>query len=193
MSSFVLASASPRRRHLLSMAGFRFDVDPSDVDETFQDLEPTVQAVRLASLKAADVAARHPGRWVLAADTIVIFGDDQLAKPTDPDDAVRMLRRLSGHTHQVVTGVCLRRDATEHAFAVTTLVTFADLSDAEIKAYVATGSPMDKAGAYGIQDDMGALFVERINGCYYNVVGLPLHQVYTMMKQVAAELLNVEG
>jgi septum formation protein len=104
-----------------------------------------------------------------------------------------MLRRLSGHTHQVVTGVCLRRDATEHAFAVTTLVTFADLSDAEIKAYVATGSPMDKAGAYGIQDDMGALFVERINGCYYNVVGLPLHQVYTMMKQVAAELLNVEG
>jgi septum formation protein len=189
MTSFALASASPRRRHLLSMVGFRFEVDPSDVDETFETMDPRSQAIRLAALKAADVGARHPGRWILAADTIVVFGDEQLAKPLDEADAVRMLRRLSGHTHEVVTGVSLRKDGIAHDFAVTTLVTFADLSDAEIEAYVATGSPMDKAGAYGIQDDLGALFIERIDGCYYNVVGLPLRQVYATMKRVAPELI----
>lgn len=189
MTSFVLASASPRRRHLLSMAGFRFDVDPSEVDETFEAMDPRAQAIRLAALKAADVSKRHPGRWVIAADTIVVFGDEQLAKPLDETDARRMLRRLSGHTHEVVTGVSLRKDTLSHEFATTTRVTFADLDDVEIDAYVATGSPMDKAGAYGIQDDLGALFIERIDGCYYNVVGLPLHPVYAMMKQVAPELI----
>jgi len=189
MTSFVLASASPRRRHLLSMAGFRFDVDPSEVDETFEAMDPRAQAIRLAALKAADVSKRHPGRWVIAADTIVVFGDEQLAKPLDETDARRMLRRLSGHTHEVVTGVTLRKDTLSHEFATTTRVTFADLDDVEIDAYVATGSPMDKAGAYGIQDDLGALFIERIDGCYYNVVGLPLHPVYAMMKQVAPELI----
>lgn len=189
MTSFVLASASPRRRHLLSMAGFRFDVDPSAVDETFEAMDPEAQAIRLAALKAADVATRHAGRWVLAADTIVVFDEVQLAKPVDEADAFRMLRRLSGRTHTVVTGVSLRKDGESHDFATTTRVTFADLDDAEIDAYVATGSPMDKAGAYGIQDDLGALLIDRIDGCYYNVVGLPLRNLYARMKQVAPELI----
>lgn len=189
MSLFVLASASPRRRHLLSMVGFRFDVDPSDIDETFEPMDPRAQAIRLAALKAADVSERHPGQWVLAADTIVVLGEVQLAKPVDAAEARGMLRRLSGHTHEVVTGVSLRKDASCYDFATTTRVTFADLDDAEIDAYVATGSPLDKAGAYGIQDDLGALFIERIDGCYYNVVGLPLRNLYAMMKQVAPELI----
>lgn len=190
MNAFVLASASPRRRQLLSMAGFRFDVDPSGVDESFDGTDPRDQAIRLAERKAADVAARHPGRWTLAADTIVVFGTELLAKPVDPADARRMLRQLSGHTHEVVTGVSLRNDTRVHSFATTTHVTFADLSDSEIDAYVATGSPMDKAGAYGIQDDLGALFIERIDGCYYNVVGLPLRQVYAVMKRQAPNLTS---
>ena len=189
MSLFVLASASPRRRHLLSMVGFRFYVDPSDIDEPFEPMDPRAQAIRLAALKAADVSERHPGRWVLAADTIVVLGEVQLAKPVDAAEARGILRRLSGHTHEVVTGVSLRKDASCFDFATTTRVTFADLDDAEIDAYVATGSPLDKAGAYGIQDDLGALFIERIDGCYYNVVGLPLRNLYAMMKQVAPELI----
>lgn len=193
MSRFILASASPRRHHLLRMCGFEFDVIPSTVDEVFVDgQDPDTQARRLSSLKAADVASQRPDTWVLAADTIVVHNGRQLAKPVDTADAHAMLRSLSGHTHSVVTGVTLRKGDVEHSFSVTTRVTFAELSDTEIAMYVATGSPMDKAGAYGIQDDLGALFISRIDGCYYNVVGLPLQQFYTLTKRVAPEMLKVE-
>jgi septum formation protein len=193
MSRFILASASPRRHHLLRMCGFEFDVIPSTVDEVFVDgQDPDTQATRLSSLKAADVASQRPDTWVLAADTIVVHNGRQLAKPVDTADAHAMLRSLSGHTHSVVTGVTLRKGDVEHSFSVTTRVTFAELSDAEIAMYVATGSPMDKAGAYGIQDDLGALFISRIDGCYYNVVGLPLQRLYTELKLNKIKILNLE-
>lgn len=193
MSRFILASASPRRQHLLRMCGFEFDVIPSRVDEVFVDgQDPDTQATRLSSLKAADVAAQRPDTWVLAADTIVVHNGRQLAKPVDAADAHAMLRSLSGRTHSVVTGVTLRRGDAEHSFSVTTRVTFAELSDAEIAMYVATGSPMDKAGAYGIQDDLGALFISRIDGCYYNVVGLPLQRLYTELKLNKIKILNLK-
>lgn len=193
MSRFILASASPRRQHLLRMCGFEFDVIPSTVDEVFVDgQDPDTQATRLSALKAADVAAQRPDTWVLAADTIVVHNGRQLAKPVDAADAHAMLRSLSGHTHSVVTGVTLRKGDVEHSFSVTTRVTFAELSDAEIAMYVATGSPMDKAGAYGIQDDLGALFISRIDGCYYNVVGLPLERLYTELKLNKIKILNLK-
>ncbi len=193
MNRFILASASPRRHHLLRMCGFEFDVVPSTVDEVFiEGQDPESQAMRLSSLKAADVSAQRPTEWVLAADTIVVHNQRQLAKPENAADAFRMLRSLSGHTHSVVTGVTLRKGDVVHAFAVTTRVTFAELSDEEIRMYVATGSPMDKAGAYGIQDDLGALFISRIDGCYYNVVGLPLQRLYTELKSKQIKILNVE-
>jgi septum formation protein len=193
MTRFILASASPRRQHLLRMCGFEFDVIPSSVDEVFIDgQDPDTQATRLSSLKAADVASQRPDTWVLAADTIVVHNGLQLAKPLDPADAHAMLRSLSGHTHSVVTGVTLRKGDVEHSFAVTTRVTFAELSDEEIAMYVATGSPMDKAGAYGIQDDLGALFISRIDGCYYNVVGLPLQRLYTELKLNKIKILNLK-
>jgi septum formation protein len=193
MSRFILASASPRRQHLLRMCGFEFDVIPSTVDEVFIDgQDPLTQATRLSSLKAADVASQWPDTWVLAADTIVVHNGRQLAKPIDTADAHAMLRSLSGHTHSVVTGVTLQQGDEVHAFAVTTHVTFAELSDPEIAMYVATGSPMDKAGAYGIQDDLGALFISRIDGCYYNVVGLPLQRLYTELKLNKIKILNLK-
>lgn len=193
MSRFILASASPRRQHLLRMCGFEFDVIPSTVDEVFIDgQDPLTQATRLSSLKAADVASQRPDTWVLAADTIVVHNGRQLAKPIDTADAHAMLRSLSGHTHSVVTGVTLQQGDDVHAFAVTTHVTFAELSDSEIAMYVATGSPMDKAGAYGIQDDLGALFISRIDGCYYNVVGLPLQRLYTELKLNKIIILNLK-
>lgn len=193
MSRFILASASPRRQHLLRMCGFEFDVIPSTVDEVFIDgQDPLTQAMRLSSLKAADVATQRPDTWVLAADTIVVHNGRQLAKPLDTADAHAMLRSLSGHTHSVVTGVTLQQGDDVHTFAVTTHVTFAELSDSEIAMYVATGSPMDKAGAYGIQDDLGALFISRIDGCYYNVVGLPLQRLYTELKLNKIKILNLK-
>lgn len=193
MSRFILASASPRRQHLLRMCGFEFDVIPSTVDEVFIDgQDPLTQAMRLSSLKAADVASQRPDRWVLAADTIVVHNGRQLAKPLDTAEAHAMLRSLSGHTHSVVTGVTLQQGVDVHAFAVTTNVTFAELSDSEIAMYVATGSPMDKAGAYGIQDDLGALFISRIDGCYYNVVGLPLQRLYTELKLNKIKILSLK-
>jgi septum formation protein len=173
------------------MCGFQFDVIPSTVDETFDDtLPPHIQAMRLSELKAADIAPRHPDTWVLAADTIVVLNGHQLAKPDNTSHAHEMLRSLSGCTHQVITGVTLQRGTEIHSFHVCTDVTFAELSDREISQYVATGSPMDKAGGYGIQDDLGALFIEQINGCYYNVVGLPLQAMYSTMKKHAPEILN---
>lgn len=184
----VLASALPRRRDLLARIGLTFDVRPTDADETWPkdlDLGPAAEAVALRKARALEV----PGALVLAADTVVALDGDVLGKPPTPDDARRTLRRLSGRTHRVATGLALRhgdRETTAHAL---TSVTFGDLTDAEIAAYVATGSPLDKAGAYGIQDDLGALLVDRIDGDYTNVVGLPLRLFYVTLRRAFPDLV----
>ena len=186
----VLASASPRRRSLLARLGLAFDVRPSDADETWPvGLEAGPAAAEVALRKARATTA--PGALVLAADTVVVLDGEVLGKPADAAEAARTLRRLSGRTHTVATGIALAhagREATAHEI---TRVTFADLSDAEIAAYVRTGSPLDKAGSYGIQDDAGALLVERIEGDYFNVVGLPLRRLYATLRAFVPDLVTV--
>lgn len=184
----VLASASPRRRDLLAHVGLVPDVRPSGADETWPGGDPGPAVEALARAKATAVPA--PGALVLAADTVVVLDGDVLGKPATEAEAGAMLRRLSGRTHTVYTGIALAHDGrlvTDHR---ATRVTFADLSDAEIAAYVASGSPMDRAGAYGIQDDAGALFVTRVEGDYPAVVGLPLRAVYEAIRTHFPDLLD---
>jgi septum formation protein len=182
----VLASASPRRAELLRAAGFAFDIDPVDVDESRQAGEPPAAYVeRVARLKAAAGATRHPSRVVVAADTVVVLGNELLGKPRDEADARHMLRRLSGRSHEVLTAIAVASDAdrlrTEGASGrqgplthlERTTVWFRALSDQEIDWQVRSGEPMDKAGAYAIQG-LAARFIPRIDGSYSNVVGLPL-------------------
>jgi len=179
----ILASASPRRAELLRNAGIAFSVDPAHVPEQPLENEPPQEyAKRLAREKARAVLARHPKDAVLGADTIVVIGGHVLEKPLDIDDAARMLRALSGRTHEVITGVCLAAAGFERTQAESTRVTFAELSDQEIAGYVATGEPMDKAGAYAIQG-IASRWAVRIEGCYFNVVGLPVPLVYGMLRQ----------
>ncbi len=188
----VLASASPRRHQLLSRIGMTFIVEPSDADETPPaGVPPPEIAEILARRKAEAVASRHPESLTLGADTIVILDDSILDKPSTPDEARETLRRLAGQTHTVFTGIALIQPSSSRAVTAheATRVTFAQMYDDEIDAYVRTGSPMDKAGAYGIQDDRGALFIEGIEGDYYNVVGLPLHRLYEMLKAHFSDLL----
>ncbi|WP_349256293.1 Maf family protein [Rubrivirga litoralis] len=187
----VLASASPRRRDLLGRLGLAFDVRPTDADETWPDLDlgPAAEAVALRKAQALEA----PGALVLAADTVVELDGEVLGKPPTPDAARRTLRRLSGRTHRVATGVALRYGDREETAHAVTHVTFGALSDAEIAAYVATGSPLDKAGAYGIQDDAGALLVERIDGDYSNVVGLPLRLLYVTLRAAFPDLVAPPG
>ena len=181
---FVLASASPRRRDLLARLGLDFDVLPSGADETWPEATPPGPAAEIiASRKARDVARQRPEALVLGADTVVVLDGDILGKPPTPEDARATLARLSGRSHTVYTGLSLihgERHVTTHE---ATEVTFAPLAASEIEAYVATGSPMDKAGAYGIQDDLGSLFVARIEGDFFNVVGLPLHRLYQTLRE----------
>ncbi len=179
----VLASRSPRRRELLTCAGIPFLVRPADVDESWLEGEaPTAHVERLARQKARAVSAT-PDEIVLGADTVVVLDGAILGKPADEADAVRMLRRLSGREHQVLTGVCLKRGPVELVASETTTVRFSTLREEEIEAYVASGEPMDKAGAYAIQG-LASKFVERIEGCYFNVVGLPVARVYRMLKSL---------
>ena len=179
----ILASQSPRRIELLREAGFAFTVEPADIDEAPLPGENPFQLVeRLARAKCAAVAGERAalGETVLAADTIVALDGEFLGKPADEADARRMLRELSGRTHQVATGVCIMRgpaDAAPTAFVDVTDVTFFELNAAEIEAYVASGEPLDKAGAYGIQGTGGRLLVRSIHGDFYNVVGLPIARV----------------
>jgi septum formation protein len=181
----ILASASPRRRELLAQAGFSFEVVPADVPEVRKLGEDPIRFVtRLAREKAEAVAASRsitPDTIVLGADTIVVVDEEVLGKPQDAADAARMLRLLSGQTHQVITGVCLAKGRERQRAAEVTFVRFATLSDEEIDAYVATGEPLDKAGAYAIQGRAGR-WVPRIHGCYFNVVGLPLALVSSMIE-----------
>jgi septum formation protein len=206
----VLASASPRRQELLRNAGISFAVQPADIDETPLPGEtPKDCAERLAREKALAVFQDRPRDCALGADTIVVVDETILGKPSDADDAARMLRLLSGRTHQVITGVCLVAPAgagrmsgaskdghyeklrTEklrtgnrelRTASETTLVTMSELSDADIRDYIATGEPMDKAGAYAIQG-VASRWIPRIEGDYSNVVGLPIALVYRMLRE----------
>ena len=184
MPHLVLASASPRRRELLTQAGYAFEVQPAHVNEDLRPGEdPIAYVVRLARDKAQAVFAdvNDPNAIVLGADTTVTLDSHILAKPEDAADAARMLRLLSGRTHRVITGVAVVTEKGTEVAAEVTGVQFLTLSDEEIAAYVATGEPMDKAGAYGIQG-LAAKWIPRVEGCYFNVVGLPLALVSTMLE-----------
>jgi septum formation protein len=193
----VLASASPRRQELLRNAGIPFTVQPADINETpLAGESPRDCAERLAREKALAVFRGRPQDCVLGADTIVVVDDSILGKPRDAGDAARMLRMLSGRTHAVITGVCVVGPVASGQWSVasedaaltvseTTQVTFCELSDGEIRDYVATGEPMDKAGAYAIQG-IASRWIPRIEGDYSNVVGLPVARVYAMLRQSGA-------
>jgi septum formation protein len=188
----VLASGSPRRLELLASLGLECEVSPVDIDETPHSGEaPADCARRLAAEKAAAAVRRHgPAVLVLAADTVVALGEEMLGKPADAADAARMLRRLSGRTHEVHTAVAASR-AGETSFRLSSSeVTFRDLRDAEIEAYVATGEPLDKAGAYGIQG-LAAVFVTRLCGSYSGVVGLPLSETAQLLHQHDIDVLRM--
>jgi septum formation protein len=182
----ILASHSPRRKELLHNAGYDFDVRPSGVDEGEpRSGEPPEEfARRAARAKALQVAANSPpGSLVLGADTVVTIDGLVLGKPHGPDDAARMLRLLSGRTHEVITGICLVRapDAIEALKHETSFVTFSELTGEEIRDYIATEEPYDKAGAYAVQG-LASRFVTDISGCYFNVVGLPLSLLIDILK-----------
>uniref|UniRef100_I2Q2Z4 dTTP/UTP pyrophosphatase n=1 Tax=Desulfovibrio sp. U5L TaxID=596152 RepID=I2Q2Z4_9BACT len=191
--NIILASASPRRRELLALTGLAFTVLPSPAEEPAPDLGevPAAYAARMARLKAAAVAGIHPDAVVLGADSIVAVGDVILGKPEDAANARRMLTLLSGRTHQVVTGCALFGLGPDpEVFTVSTDVTMATIPESAIAAYVATGEPMDKAGAYAIQGGAAA-FVTSICGSYTNVVGLPLAEVLARLRHAGAVATGV--
>ncbi len=179
----VLASQSPRRREILTQAGISFTIRVADVDESPLAAEaPEAYVQRLAEWKARAVTA-EPAETVLGADTTVVVGRQMLAKPADPADARRMLAALSGRCHEVMTGICLKRGGTVIRDYAVTRVWFGPMSPAEIADYVESGEPMDKAGAYAIQG-LASKYIERIEGCYFNVVGLPISLVYRHLLRV---------
>lgn len=179
----VLASTSPRREELLRNANIAFEVQPAYIHEDPLPGESArACAERLARDKALTVAARRPNDAILGADTVVVIDKQILNKPADSADAVRMLRLLSGHTHQVITGVALVVRGQWRVASETTAVSMSEVSDREIAEYVACGEPMDKAGAYAIQG-MASRWIPRIEGDYSNVVGLPIALVYRMLRE----------
>jgi len=180
----ILASASPRRRELLALIGIAHEVWPADIDESVMpDEAPATHAERLARAKAHALAERHPHAVIIAADTIVVVDGDILGKPRDAAQAAAMLRRLSGREHTVYTAIAVARDARTESAVEDVRVTFRALRDDEIAAYIATGEPMDKAGAYGIQG-YGATIVERVDGDYFSVMGLGLRRLVALLDRV---------
>jgi septum formation protein len=191
--SLILASQSPRRRELLSLVGIAHTVMPADIDERVLPGEPPApHAERLARGKASALAAHHPHAVVVGADTIVVVDGDILGKPGDAGEAKAMLRRLSGRTHTVFTAVAVARDGRLVSGVEQVEVTFRALDDDEIARYVATGEPMDKAGAYGIQG-YGATIVERIDGDYFAVMGLALGRLVGLLREVGVEYRFDQG
>lgn len=195
-AQIILASQSPRRRYLLEQAGLQFEVIPSRFDESLvpQD-QPATYVQILAQAKAEDIADDHPQSWVIGADTIVSIGHAILGKPENHASARDMLRRLSGETHQVLTGysICCRSANVTHTSMAVTDVTFKELSAEEIEWYIHTGEPFDKAGAYAIQG-LGTFLVRRIVGSYTNVVGLPVCEVIEfLIKAGVVRIVNSQG
>lgn len=185
----ILASALPRRKELMALAGIPFEARPVDADETILCCTPPEGAVMMLATRKAQLAAEHfPDNLIIGADTIVAVGKHIYGKPDTSEEAFEMLSALSGKTHQVFTGVCIyTKSGHRNAFCTRTDVTFFPLSEEEIRAYIATGEPMDKAGAYGIQGK-GALLVEKIDGDYYNVVGLPISRLVRELKSFKAQI-----
>jgi septum formation protein len=182
---FILASASPRRRELLLQVGLSFRTVPSELSESNQGgTEPRQHALYWAAAKAREVAQRFPQEWVLGADTVVVIDGEILGKPASPAEAEAMLYQLSGRSHLVITGLCLtlNQAAVEGRECVETRVSMRKLSAEDIQGYVATGEPMDKAGSYGIQG-IGGCLVQRIEGSYSNVVGLPLCETVELLRR----------
>lgn len=191
MAKLVLASASPRRQALLRQLGaLDFEVRVSDADETYSPSLSPAQIVETLSRRKAEAVPCGPEELLIAADTMVFLDDQRLGKPRDPEDALRMLKALRGRRHTVCTGVTVRQGSrfrTEHE---STEVLFrSDLTDGDLQAYVDTGEPLDKAGAYGVQA-RGALLVERVDGDFYNVIGLPLLRLYRMLRFFEPDLLT---
>ena len=179
----ILASQSPRRRELLDLIGIAHEVIPAHIDETpFERELATVHSERLARGKASLIAERHAGALVIGADTVVVVNDTILGKPGDDADAREMLRRLSGRTHQVYSAVAIARDGMLDSEVEGVSVTFRELSAADIDAYVATGEPADKAGAYGIQG-FGSTLIDRIEGDFFAVMGLPLRRLVALCER----------
>jgi septum formation protein len=192
--ALLLASASPRRRDLLEVAGVDFEVVPSQFDEAeVRHLPPVPQAIAAARAKAVEVAARRPGHWVLGCDTVVALGGEALGKPRDGVEASQMLRRLSGREHRVVSAACLvgPDGRTAHGYGVSR-VAFRELRPHEVADYVAGGEPMDKAGAYAIQGGAGD-FAGLTRGSVDTVVGLPLHVVRRLARQLGCVELTGAG
>jgi septum formation protein len=194
LTTVILASQSPRRRDLLALIGMAHVVQPADLDETMlPDESPTGYAERLARAKARSVADGNPGAVVIGADTIVVLDGDVLGKPADGAEAVRTLRRLAGRTHTVHTAVAGARGERLESGIESVEVTFRPLTEEQILAYVATGEPMDKAGAYGIQG-FGAVIVERIHGDYFAVMGLALGRLVGLLERVGVRYaFGIEG
>jgi septum formation protein len=191
--NFILASSSPRRRELLASIGLDFEIIPSHVPEEHQSGEaPEEYVARLSREKAAAIAEKHPDRWIIAADTTVLLGEQLLEKPVDRADAARMLATIAGRTHVVYTGVTVEhaRRGWHDTRVAESEVRMLPLSAKEVEWYVGTGEPLDKAGAYAVQG-IGAMFIESIHGSYTNVVGLPLAMLFQMLRKAGIDPLSV--
>lgn len=187
----ILASSSPRRYNLLNQIGIDFEIFPSSVEEIIDPQKsPEENVTYLSELKTLDVSKNFENAFIVGADTIVVLNGKILGKPKDNEDAFYMLKLLSNKEHKVYTGFTILDKPTNKKISdyELTFVKFRELEDDEIWSYINTRSPIDKAGAYGIQDDYGALFVERINGCFYNVVGFPLTKFYLTLKKFQEEV-----
>ncbi|HVO76226.1 MAG TPA: Maf family protein [Ignavibacteriaceae bacterium] len=187
-TEIYLASKSPRRKKLLEQLNLKFKVIDVDSNERIKKYEKPFETVKRLSWEKMEKAKKLIKKGiVITADTIVVINNSILGKPRNEKDAERILKILSGKTHYVYTGFSIFNFENQQSITdyEKTAVTFRDLDEEEIRAYIRGGSPMDKAGAYGIQDDFGAVFVKKINGCYYNVVGLPLPKVYDSLKRIA--------
>ena len=177
----VLASTSARRQQILTAAGIPFTIRAPNIPEQRDPLESPDAFVRRLAEQKAFAVPMHPGETILAGDTVVVIDQHILEKPRDYADALRMLRLLSGRDHEVITGICLRRDSQKIVDSATTRVHFVQLTEEELAAYVSSGEPMDKAGAYAIQG-LASRFIDRVDGGYFNVVGLPMSLVYRHLK-----------
>ena len=184
MMPLILASGSPRRKQWLESLSIPFEILAPDIDETPDEAEdPAELVLRLARGKAAPISAANPGRWVLAADTTVAVDHHTLNKPIDAEDAVRMLMLIQGRRHEVHMGMCLQCDQDVHAFVDTAEVFLRPISEAQARWYVASGEPMDKAGSYAAQG-IAALFIERIEGSFATVMGLPVERLSALMQEL---------
>lgn len=190
MKKIILASKSPRRKSILEQVGLKFSVKVSDFDETSVKFKTAQEMVRKLSLeKAKLVAKKYPKAIVIGADTTVVISKEIIGKPKSEEDAKRILRKFSGKVHAVITGFTIIEQKKIFTGHVETKVKFKQLSEQEIKAYVATGEPMDKAGAYGIQEKGGAL-IESVEGDYFNVVGLPIFAVSQALKKFGVDIIK---